>query len=119
MKVGVLLCARQRHLDEPAILSFFLVNEHGKSIYVLLQYTAEIRRGLLGRQAEQPKTSPVKIYAVRKKERERRGDGGERSGGTRGDGREKVARSPKTKAGRMRVCIRGTPLLTTPGPGTN
>ncbi len=97
----------------------FLVNEHGKSIYVLLQCTGEIRRGfwLIGRQPEQPRRAPVKIYRKKTEEEGRR-----RSGSTRGDA-GKVARSPNTKPGGWGmgkgVLAGWSAALTTPGPGTN
>lgn len=71
MKVGVLLFAWQRHLDESAIVSFF-VNEHGKSIYVLLQYTGKIRRGF-GLLGESPNSwdEPPWRYSLQKEKRRR------------------------------------------------
>lgn len=97
----------------------FLVNEHGKSIYVLLQYTGEIREGfwLMGRQPEQPRRAPVKIYRKEEKE-ERRRAMEKRSGSTRGDA-GKVARSPNTKPGGWGTGKRRSHWMTTPGPGTN
>lgn len=74
MKVGVLLSAQQRHLDECAIVSFF-VNEHGKSIYVLLQYPGEIRRGfgLLGESPNSRDEPPLRYRERKKRVEERSG----------------------------------------------
>ena len=101
MKVGVLLCVQQRHLGEPAILSFFLVNEHGKSIYVLLySILLEIRRGfwLIGRQPEQPEDEPPWRYIERKTEWKTEKDGGERAAALEAM-QEKYSEKSKNKAG--------------------
>lgn len=97
----------------------FLVNEHGKSIYVppTVYWWNKERLWLIGRKPKQPRWAPVKIY----RKKERRGME-ERSGSTRGDA-GKVARSPNTKPGGWGmgkgILAGWSAALTTPGPGTN
>lgn len=54
-------------------LLLFLVNEHGKSVYVLLQYTGEISRGWLGDSPSRSRDEPREDIFEKEKKRDRRG----------------------------------------------